>query len=557
MKRNAIVLSLGLLLAGCSHKDFFKQYEVTDAERVAYAEKNLGVKIDARHDWILTKNYSVKITADADLDNIREVMVLNGNPYEGVTYRLARLPLTNGGTGSVEFTAPLSCKVLYAACLTADNHCVARPFRPGSDTTVSFVDEDDVDETVAATRAALADEATKITGSWPMDNRILDLPGLQAEVQAFLPSGKDNRDQVAKVGRHKVHSNMWQNGAHIILNYIAGTRNNQDVHAGYRVSLRYNPNNYDPQTFLLVDDINPNSFYTYEAPYYLTPVSHLRFYDFGEATPKPWRYKFTDMHEVEFFAVNGTDNTAGDTTRTVVFKVNGHLFLACESDGNWDYNDKVFLLSGDHVKNSVPDAGVTPTPSTAQVWTYAWEDKDFGDYDMNDCVIEVQENAQDNTKIDVKLMAVGGARKLWLGFENKSAQSYKDYIPVFDKELHEVLGMKPGVMINTGRASAKPVTITVSKPAGFDFQTCSFVLGAMAAEDQQGIYESDYYAIHIATLGQDPHGIVIPGKWQWPTETTIITKAYPQFAEWAKDVTNTNVQNWYENPVSGNVMRVE
>ena len=54
-----MILSLGLLAAACSHKEFFKQYEVTDAERVAYAEKNLGVKIDTRHDWILTKNYTV------------------------------------------------------------------------------------------------------------------------------------------------------------------------------------------------------------------------------------------------------------------------------------------------------------------------------------------------------------------------------------------------------------------------------------------------------------------------------------------------------------------
>ena len=64
------------------------------------------------------------------------------------------------------------------------------------------------------------------------------------------------------------------------------------------------------------------------------------------------------------------------------------------------------------------------------------------------------------------LVALGGARRLWLGFENKKAWDYKDYIPVFDKELHEVLGMPVGTLINTGRASADPVTITVSKPAG-------------------------------------------------------------------------------------------
>lgn len=64
--------------------------------------------------------------------------------------------------------------------------------------------------------------------------------------------------------------------------------------------------------------------------------------------------------------------------------------------------------------------------------------------------------------------------------------------------------------------SAAPVTITVDKPSCFDFQ--------------------------------------IPGKWSWPTETTKITVAYPKFAEWAKDVTNKDAQDWYNYPVSGKVI---
>lgn len=102
--------------------------------------------------------------------------------------------------------------------------------------------------------------------------------------------------------------------------------------------------------------------------------------------------------------------------------------------------------------------------------------------------------------------------------------------------------------------SAAPVTITVDKPSGFDFQTCSFVLGAKVKEDQQGVYESDFYYISIATKGQDPHDICILGKWSWPTETTKITVAYPKFAEWAKDVTNKDAQDWYNYPVSGKVI---
>ena len=120
-----------------------------------------------------------------------------------------------------------------------------------------------------------------------------------------------------------------------------------------------------------------------------------------------------------------------------------------------------------------------------------------------------------------------------------------------------MLGVRAGTLVNTGRATASPVSITVEKPAGFNFQTCSFVLGCKAEKDQQGIYVTDFYYIKIARKGQEPHGIIVPADWQWPTESTRITEAYPRFAEWAKDVTNTEAQDWYKHPVAGKVMKVE
>ena len=76
-------------------------------------------------------------------------------------------------------------------------------------------------------------------------------------------------------------------------------------------------------------------------------------------------------------------------------------------------------------------------------------------------------------------------------------------------------------------------------------------------QDERGIYDSDYYAISIAKKGQDPHGIVIPSKWEWPTETTCIKDAYPKFVDWAKDVTDADAQDWYKHPVKGKVIPQE
>ena len=59
-------------------------------------------------------------------------------------------------------------------------------------------------------------------------------------------------------------------------------------------------------------------------------------------------------------------------------------------------------------------------------------------------------------------------------------------------------------------------------------------------------------AVRISTKGQDPHGIVIPVKWQWPTETTCIKDAYPEFVKWAAD--RTQATDWYKHPVKGKIV---
>ena len=138
----AILTSCGTMaLTGCSHdKDDYtkKPYTVTDLERISHAEKTLGISIDQQQDWTLTNDYSVNITADADMDNIVRVAVLDADPYAGENHCLAAATATNGGQATLAFQAPKSAEVLYAACFTKDGDCMARPFVPGVDRQVSF-----------------------------------------------------------------------------------------------------------------------------------------------------------------------------------------------------------------------------------------------------------------------------------------------------------------------------------------------------------------------------------------------------------------------------------
>ena len=83
---------------------------------------------------------------------------------------------------------------------------------------------------------------TQINDEWQKGSNLKDLPGMQAEVQAFIPSGKDNRKQIAPIQICTIWAKdqpVGRSSQHINLNYISGSRNNQNTHVGYQVRLRY------------------------------------------------------------------------------------------------------------------------------------------------------------------------------------------------------------------------------------------------------------------------------------------------------------------------------
>jgi len=562
----AILTICGIMaLSGCNHdmdanvtqtETTVKQpYTMTDEERVKYAEQTLGITIDRQQDWVLTTQYSVGITADADLENISEVAVLDGNPYAGATYRLAAAAVTNGASTTLTFHAPTDVEVLYVACYNTAGECIARPFVPDTDVQVSLRE---VLTNSTSTRAPgrLATRHRATTGPLDPDTDdfyLTDYPSFLRAVQNLLPEGHDNRAVIGDAdytNTIQVRRNPYD--IHDLPIAFIGGDNQTDIHLLYT----WYPAGDEAyqESFLIKDSYDGTGTVAKKDIATRQYQVHGHYLQCRQTDGSIDRL-FTPGDKLVLQLVKGEELMAEADQRVKVFMLNGYVFMACEDGDDWDYNDRLYWIPyGAERIEKAATVPFPPEPTKPQVWTYAWEDKDKGDYDMNDCVIEVQENAQDNNKLDVTLVALGGARSLWLGFENKNAKRYDDYIPVFQEELHKVLGISVGQMANTGSGTltVSPVTVTVSKPAGFDFQTCSFILGAMFKEDQQGIYESDYYAIKIATKGQDPHGIIIPGKWQWPTEKTAVTKAYPDFAIWASD--RAKCRDWYRHPEAGKVV---
>ena len=80
------------MLTSCKHDadDYVKKpYSVTDDDRIRYAEEQLRITIDRQQDWTMSQQYSIKVTANAALENIAQVTILDGNPYVDVTNLLA------------------------------------------------------------------------------------------------------------------------------------------------------------------------------------------------------------------------------------------------------------------------------------------------------------------------------------------------------------------------------------------------------------------------------------------------------------------------------------
>ena len=556
MRMCAAILFAGTTWTSCHHDMDFKPYDVTDEQRVAYAEQVLGVTLDPNQDWILTSEYSVSIIANANLSGISKVAVIDGNPYAGGTSVMASAAATNGSKVTLSFRAPTD-SLLYAVCMTDAGKCIARPFRPGRESMVSFrIEPGAYDDGEAA--APLRRAMDIIDYPTYKKFRVKDFSAMRNALYTNLPDKQNNTDKLTSDfgSKLQVKYNDFR-FYELPLVFIGGIgkANFESDNDNLGYLLTTSSGGEGKVTEFLLKDHFKNAFQPkYDSGTKTYSVEGMCLVAKDSEGKITTQFEPNDIVYFEMFIdEQPIDEYAGQ--RVKVFQMNGELFVACEDGDDWDFNDRLFWFPYGTANVEPDKEPFDPIPSGPQIWTYAWEDKDFGDYDLNDCVIEVKENDQDKSKLDVTLVALGGARRLWLGFENTKAWDYKDYIPVFDKELHEVLGMPVGTLINTGRASADPVTITVSKPAGFDFQKCSFVLGAMFKDDEQGIYENDYYAIHIAKEGQDPHGIVIPGKWQWPKEQVCVKNAYPTFVDWAKDVSNPTAKNWYMYPEGDKVIK--
>ena len=206
---------------------------------------------------------------------------------------------------------------------------------------------------------------------------------------------------------------------------------------------------------------------------------------------------------------------------------------ACNDE---DYDDVIFALKPIDAFKPLPEI---ESDRVVTEGVYAFEDlwPAQGDYDMNDVVVRICENAENSDMLDVTLCATGAALNLYVYLDDQMLFSGSG------QEVHQVFGKEPGSFINTVNNGIKEdyVTTTTAKPANAAYETADVWIKTPQME------------VHVSKQGEDPHGIVVPGNWRWPREWQCIKVAYPNFIEFAKDASTTDetIRKWYQT-TSGN-----
>ena len=221
-----------------------------------------------------------------------------------------------------------------------------------------------------------------------------------------------------------------------------------------------------------------------------------------------------------------------DGPRACWLNVEDRLFLTFESGTDRDFNDIILEVEG----------GIDPISFIPEFerdyYTFCFEDRELGDYDMNDVVIRA--TRINKTTVEYSIVACGAYDELQV--KNIAGAQ----VITGDKEIHSLFGVPTNTFINTvkGATPYEPVTEQVTVPEKFSFlnaATQPYIHNVTMNKD-----------VKLSQRGEDPHGIMIPYAFRWPKEKTCIKDAYLRFNEWGQD-SRINSTDWYKYPVEENV----
>ena len=218
--------------------------------------------------------------------------------------------------------------------------------------------------------------------------------------------------------------------------------------------------------------------------------------------------------------------------RAAIFGANQKAYMMFEEGCDVNFVDMIVEING----------GVNLVDAAQEisnnVYTFCFEDRDLGDYDMNDVVIKAER--LNISQVKYTLVACGAYDELYL----RNINGHKLNTTT---EIHALFGENNlSTFINTQSENYEPVSEVIEVDPTFSFTDFS---------KQVYIYnKTQGYERKMAEKGKDPHGIMIPRDFAYPKEKICIKDAYSGFNSWGTNpVTFTD---WYLTPIEGKVMNV-
>ena len=243
--------------------------------------------------------------------------------------------------------------------------------------------------------------------------------------------------------------------------------------------------------------------------------------------------------------------------RMTWFWCNNLAYLMCETGSDSDFNDMVYQVMG----------GVLPPPPNDPAvaeYLFCFEDRELGDYDLNDVVIKGKRD--DNTHVTWTVLACGANDELYIqNIKDKDGNQGQKINN--QTEVHKIFGSDERVFINTVKNGLylPPVSEQFVVDPKFSFRDTYY---------QPYIKDmtTGGNTIYLAQRGEDPHAIMVPcamppedlaafyeGKeldpayrsdykqFLYPLEKVCVKDAYQYFNKWGRDNTVLSTV-WYMYP---------
>ena len=216
--------------------------------------------------------------------------------------------------------------------------------------------------------------------------------------------------------------------------------------------------------------------------------------------------------------------------RIAIFTANGKTYMCFEEGSDCNFSDMVIQIGGG--LNIIDE---TPEPE-AEIYTMCFEDRPAtADYDLNDVVLRC--TRVNNTTLKLALVATGANDEVVI--HGVTGWEYND------KEVHEVFGLNERQFVNTVKGGNTKDVISANVIVAETVTIPDFLKGLFIENKTTG------KVVKFSQTGEPPLAIIVPGDFDYPLEKISIIDAYPNFKNWAQNMTVD--QDWYIYPDEGKI----